>query len=637
MTHFMRKHKTLIFWMLVLFVGFPMLFFGVDFTAMFSNLTGRDAMGFEPVAVVHGTPITAETLVRELQQMSAQMPSATMEDLVQAGMAEQALDRLINSVLIQKELDERKLTLTDEFVIERMKEEPVFQGENGEFDPAAWNRWVKAERDRNWAQLYEALEQEYARTVLLDVIGASARVLESEIKDEFAKSNTKIAIKYASIDPDVVPTDEQLQETYNEDPDKYAVPGERTVRFVDFSLLNPVPAVASEIIEKARAGEDFAELAKQHSESNKETGGEIGWISPTSAMGTHRESLFNLAVGDVSEPIEGPGGYYIYKVEDERTSEVTQERDISVREIRLAATLSPEETQAVRQKADELHQKAVAAGGLEAAAAELGYELKTTGAFLPDDLSIENVPRSDVFAFKRFTQSLEASELAEVIPSQRNMYVAELATVGDPTPRTFDEAREDVVNDTVAKIRRSPERLNELRNLGTDIKSEVSSVDEIPAKFPDLNAEVKESQPFTVRDMLFTQGISVQPQTIFAAIGDKEPGAFAGPLPAMDGSLYFVQLTEKTGPDETAWEQKYPEEKERIRSRLTMMRENARMQDYVQQLRDESAGNIETHWDVLAEALGLNQSQDAPATETAAEGAPVEAVPVDAASAPAEG
>lgn len=628
MTHFMRKHKSLIFWMLVIFVGFPMLFFGVDFTPLFGGLTGRDAMGLEPVAVVHGTPISAQALVNELQQMSAQMPNTTMEQLIQAGMAEQALDRLINSVLIQKELEKRNLKLTDEFVIEKMKQEPAFQGPNGEFDPAAWNRWVKAERDRNWAQLYEALGHEYAHAMFLNVVGASARVLESEVREQFADANTTIKIKYTSINPEIVPTEEQLAATYNADPSKYSVPGERTVRFVEFSQLLPPPAVATEIVEKARAGEDFAELAKQHSETNKETGGEIGWISPTSSLGTHRESLFNLAVGDVSEIIEGPGGYYIYKVENERTSELTQERDVFVREIYLSAMLSPEDTQALRAKAFELHGKAEELGSLEEAAKELGYGVKYTNRFLPDAMAIENVARSDIFAFRRFTENLQPGELADVIPAQRNSYVAELASLAEPTPRTLEQAREDVMRDTIAQIRQSPEHLQKLQDLGTQIQNQVTSIAEIPTKFPDLKAEIKESQPFTMQEMLFTQGISVAAQSVYAAVGEKEPGAFAGPLRGFDGSLYFVELVEKIGPDETAWAEKYPEEREQIRERLTMMRENARLQDYLKQLRDESLADIETNFDVLAEALGMNATPQSPGAEAAAGGS---------ADAPAEG
>ena len=332
-------------------------------------------------------------------------------------------------------------------------------------------------------------------------------------------------------------------------------------------------------------------------------------------------------MGEVSDPIEGPGGYYIYKIENERISELTQERDLFVREIRILALLSQEQTDELRAKADELHAKTEALGSLEKAAQELGYEVKTTNAFLPDAISIENVPRNDIFTFKRFTENLTAGELAEVVPAQRYSYVAEMAAVGEPTPRTFEEAKDDVVADTIAQIRQSPEHLAKLQQLGSDIKIQAESIDEIPAKFPDLHVEIKESKPFTVKDMLFTQGISLSAPAIYNAVGDKEPGAFAGPLRGFDGGLYFVQLVQKTPPDQVAWDQKYPEEKEQIRERLVTMRENARLQDYLKELRNQSLANIQTDYEALAAALGMNRPPDPSAETTAAEESASETAP----------
>ena len=630
MTHFMRKHKTLIFWMLVLFVGFPMLFFGVDFTAMFDRLTGRDSTGLKPVAVVHGMPIPAEALLDELQQMAAQMPNATTEQLIQSGMADQALDRLINSALVEKELEDRKLTLTNEFIIERMKEHPSFQTPEGKFDPRLWNNFVKGQRERNWAVLYADFEKSFARELWGTMITASARVLESEVREEFEKANTQIQVKYVTVDPPIVPTEEQLAATYNASPDKYALPGERVIRFVEFPLVLPAPPLAQEVVDKARAGEDFAVLATQYSESNKETGGEIGWISRVTALGTHREPLFDLPVGSISDPLEGPGGHYIYKVENERTSELTQERDIFVREIRIAASLTPEERAAVRAKADGLHAKATELASLEKAALELGYTMKTSGAYRPDSTSIDQVHRNDTFAVKRFTESVAVGALAEVVSGQRNMYVAEVASIGEPTPRTLEEARDDVERDTIAQIRQSPERMAQVEQLGSDIKIQAETIEQIPAKFPELNAEIKETQPFTVQDMLFTQGIALAAQSIYAAVGDLAPGTMAGPLRGFDGSMYFVQLVQKTPPAQTAWDEKYPTEKEQLRERLQMMRENARLQDYLTLLREQSGADIQRDYEVFAQALGMNdpempESADAPAEAPEAEAPEAEA------------
>jgi parvulin-like peptidyl-prolyl isomerase len=610
MSHFMRRHKLMIVWMLVLFVGIPMLFFGVEqgFISMFERVSGRGIYGDTPVASVYGTPISAQALYSELQRMAAQMPDATTEQLIESGLAQEALDRLINSAIIEKEVRDRNLVLTQDYIVDRLKQFPAFQNDQGEFDPRLWNSYVKAQRNQNWNELYASLEQEFARTLLIEKIGASARVRESEVRREFELAHTTIQVKYIQIDPAIEPTEEQLRETFDVDPDRYALPGAREAQFVEFPLILPPPPLALEIVEEARAGADFAALAAEHSASpTKESGGEVGWLTQISVMGTHREPVFDLELGAVSEPIEGPGGYFIYKLEDERTSELTQERDVFVREIMIAAAVSPEERAELQAQARELLETAKEAGSLEQAAADLGLALKTTGSFLPDAMAIDAVHRDDVFTFRNYTRTTEAGALVdEVIPGRRNLYVAQVTAVEEPQPRSFEEAREDVERDTIMRLRRSPERMQRLQQLASEIQIQADSIADIPVKFPEIDAEIRETGPFSMQDFLFQQGISLAARSIYDVVGNKEPGAFAGPLQGFDGSLYFVELSQKTLPDPTVWDEEYPEEKVAIRTRLEMMRQNARIQDYLKLVRDQSMADITTDYEVFAAVLGLN-------------------------------
>jgi parvulin-like peptidyl-prolyl isomerase len=100
---------------------------------------------------------------------------------------------------------------------------------------------------------------------------------------------------------------------------------------------------ARSVLERLDAGEDFGELARELSldEATKEEGGERGWVdSATEDEGREREWLardeldlsyavkvFDLEVGTLSEPIAGPGGYFIFEVEEkEAEREVTPEQ-----------------------------------------------------------------------------------------------------------------------------------------------------------------------------------------------------------------------------------------------------------------------------------------------------------------------
>jgi parvulin-like peptidyl-prolyl isomerase len=74
-------------------------------------------------------------------------------------------------------------------------------------------------------------------------------------------------------------------------------------------------ALAREIAEKAKAGEDFATLAKAHSAAaSRAHGGDLGQLSQGEINPDLEKVAFALAVGAVSDPLPVEGGYRIVKV-----------------------------------------------------------------------------------------------------------------------------------------------------------------------------------------------------------------------------------------------------------------------------------------------------------------------------------
>lgn len=76
-------------------------------------------------------------------------------------------------------------------------------------------------------------------------------------------------------------------------------------------------ALATEIANKARSGEDFAALAKQSSKdpSNADKGGDLGYIVPGELVGEFESSAFALTEpGQISDPVVTPFGVHVIKL-----------------------------------------------------------------------------------------------------------------------------------------------------------------------------------------------------------------------------------------------------------------------------------------------------------------------------------
>ena len=135
-----------------------------------------------------------------------------------------------------------------------------------------------------------------------------------------------------------VVSDEDVETYYDENKDRLTLPEQVRVRHI---LLAWKPLGKQDdrafireqmtpILERARAGEDFAALAREFSDdyATKQVGGDTGFFHRGEMAPQFEAVAFSLQPGEISEPVETPFGVHIIKLEERQESELLPYDDI---------------------------------------------------------------------------------------------------------------------------------------------------------------------------------------------------------------------------------------------------------------------------------------------------------------------
>ncbi|MCF6255058.1 MAG: peptidylprolyl isomerase [Gammaproteobacteria bacterium] len=81
------------------------------------------------------------------------------------------------------------------------------------------------------------------------------------------------------------------------------------------------------IRERIIAGEDFAALAKAHSDDpgSGAEGGELGWVNPGEMVPSFEQGMNALAIDELSEPVRSRFGWHVIQVLERRNQDVTEQ------------------------------------------------------------------------------------------------------------------------------------------------------------------------------------------------------------------------------------------------------------------------------------------------------------------------
>jgi parvulin-like peptidyl-prolyl isomerase len=116
--------------------------------------------------------------------------------------------------------------------------------------------------------------------------------------------------------------DAQVRRFYERNRDEFFT-GPEAVHLAAVLVRNE--GIAANALKRVRQGHTFAEVSRQFSidPELKAERGDMGWIDPASLPDELRKVVDGLGKGQVSEPVQAIGGWYVFKVKGRREAEVT--------------------------------------------------------------------------------------------------------------------------------------------------------------------------------------------------------------------------------------------------------------------------------------------------------------------------
>ena len=486
----LRKRKRS--WIIIFLLGLII----VVFIAFYGGNKFHDPSSLD-IAEVNGEVITQREFAlhyqKELERYREMFKGSLTPELEKnLNLRGSLLEQLIERRLVLQEARHLGLAATDEDLMTAIAQVPDFQV-NGRFNKDRYLQLLRASRI-NPGQFEDEQREQLTIQRLYSMLVHAVHVTEAEVRDRYRFEQGKINLYFirlpaASYLSEVKPTEEEIKKFYDrnkellKEPLKVQVeylsypfdrfsssaqitdkevedyyqahresifhkPKEVNARYIlvrvppgaDANQKNDAQTRANRILTEARAGKDFAQLAKKESEdSTAAKGGEVGWLTQAQLPSPLDKAVFNLAKGEISNVIESPTGFHIVKVEDIR-DEKTQSLKDATAEITRALKAEKGKREAAKL-ADRDREKALSGNDFAKLGQESGVAVNVTRPFTNGEV-LPEVGQSP--EFYKTALSMSSKDISPVIEGTNAYYVLKLKQRSEPAVPPFDAARSNI-------------------------------------------------------------------------------------------------------------------------------------------------------------------------------------------------
>ncbi len=493
----MRQHRNWLKWSLFIVCVAMVIFFIPNFLTDPSG----NAAATNTVAVVEGHEIRGDEFQRTYQaQIQAYRSAygANMSDqlLRQLGVEQQILQQMVDERAALAEADRLDVRVGDDEVRQRILAIPSFQ-ENGVFiGEERYQQLLAMQRPPMTAAEFE---EAVRRSLVVEKLRASITewlsIPDKELEQEYRRRNDKVKLAIVSFPndsfrPDVNATDEEVNAYFEGHKEDFRIPEKRKVRYLLLdtesirakTVIPPadierayndriseyttpeqvrashillktegkdeaaVKGLADEVLKKAKAGTDFAALAKQFSEDegSAPNGGDLDYFGRGRMVPEFDTAVFAMEPGQISDPVKTSFGFHIIKLVDKKVGTTR-----SLEEVRpqLQDQLSVERAQQQAASLSEtLRPRITRASDLDTVAQAQGLTVQES-AFFARDEPVLGLGASPELGMRTF--EMNQGDVAGPIQTGRGFVFASLVAKQDAYVPKVDEVKDRVRDEVI--------------------------------------------------------------------------------------------------------------------------------------------------------------------------------------------
>ncbi|MBI65918.1 MAG: hypothetical protein CMG64_06470 [Candidatus Marinimicrobia bacterium] len=506
----------------------------------------------------------------------------------------QAWENMVQEVLVSSEIERMGLEATDEEILYHLRENPpqflqtnpTFQTD-GKFDPQKYLSALASPQGDEWTPIEDWMRTTYIPNFkLTQYLNQNIIVTDNDIRTEFIKKNIKYTIDAIHVTFDkaqkdkIEPSEQELLEEYKVTKADFEHEELRNISFVSWKKIPSAQDsmnnsyLVEDIIEKAKSGDNFSDLAKEYSNDpgSQENGGDLGWFGKGQMVKPFEEAAFKASKGQIIGPVKSRFGTHIINVRDKKTEDGKDQ--VLASHILLKIEASPTTLSDLRRAAT-LFSYDAQDSGFTVMAKNHGLEQNTQKNLDRSSSRIRGLGslRSGV----RFAFNNPIKSVSEILENDQYFAVFYIDSMIEAGHRDFNTVKQQLFN----KVKKEKQKLvsrDMIDELVIDINANNQTLQKIIEKQSRYDNVKDESKTINEGFTSISRGNFITGALLGASKND-----LLGPVETNRGWA-LIQVKDISPIDST----EYEVQKESLRSSILTRKQNQNMQVWLDKLKDNA-------------------------------------------------